>query len=73
MNYRILGKAIFKTLAWMIGGGTVIGVGMFSLSVIADVTKPWRGLIVLVVILLGCIGFSIADTYRNMIKMDKGK
>ena len=68
MNYRILGKAIFKTLAWVIGGGIVIVIGAVAGAILHDLTKPWQGLIMLVIMVIICIGISIHDIYKKMIK-----
>ncbi len=66
MNYGILGKAILKTLAWMVGCGVSIGVAIFVLTILHDLSKPWGGVIVLSTVCIIIFGVSISDTYQKM-------
>jgi len=65
MNYRILGKAIFKTFAWMIGGGVVLGLSAFGFTFLDNRAG---GLLVLLVVCTALIICSIGDTYEKMLK-----
>jgi len=68
MNYRILGKAVFKTFAWMIGGGAVLGLSAFGFTFLDTRVD---GLLVLLIVCIALIICSIGATYTNMIKKDK--
>jgi len=68
MNYRILGKAILKTLAWMIGGGVVLGLSAFGFTFL---DTRVGGLLILFITCIALIICSIGDTYEKMIKEDK--